>query len=65
MLRWGFEIPFSMQANRKSARTKNQKTKGLSRKAEKNTNLSLEDWKGGIFRTVKCSNASFAFGIKL
>jgi hypothetical protein len=54
-----------MQANRKSARTKNQKTKGLSRKAEKNTNLSLEDWKGGIFRTVKCSNASFAFGIKL
>ena len=31
-----------------------QKTNGLSRKAEKNTNLSFAEMKGGIFRDVKC-----------
>ena len=41
-----------------------QKTKGLSRKAEKNTSLSLAEKKSGIFRAVKIWKACFAFGIR-
>ena len=41
-----------------------QKTNGLSRKAEKNTSLSLAERKGGIFRAVKIWKACFVFGIR-